>query len=149
MNKICSVCHVQKLTTEFHKNNTKKDGLQTKCKSCSSALTKIYYRANTTLIKKTIRQNSQNRREIIRKNLWNYLLNHPCVDCGENDPIVLEFDHIDPSQKTYSIGNMCRDMGWGKIELEISKCLVRCANCHRRKTAKDFSYWRHDYECSP
>ena len=29
-----------------------------------------------------------------------------------------------------------------KVEEEISKCEVRCANCHRKKTAKTFSWWR-------
>jgi hypothetical protein len=26
---------------------------------------------------------------------------------------------------------------------EIDKCDVRCANCHRRRTAADFGWWRH------
>ena len=66
-----------------------------------------------------------------------YLLANPCVDCGETDPIVLEFDHRDPSEKLFSIGNsLGQTWRWQKIKAEIAKCDVRCANCHRRRTAK-------------
>ncbi|MBD2564531.1 HNH endonuclease [Nostoc linckia FACHB-391] len=58
-----------------------------------------------------------------------------CVDCGEADPIVLEFDHI--QQKKYGISRMVyAGMGVDSISKEIEKCEVRCANCHRRATAK-------------
>ena len=45
--------------------------------------------------------------------LLDYLSAAPCVDCGERDPVVLDFDHVGP---------------------EIARCEVRCANCHRRRT---------------
>jgi hypothetical protein len=62
-----------------------------------------------------------------------YLLAHPCVDCGETDLLVLEFDHL--RDKKYNIGEMVnRDFTWGSILREIEKCEVVCANCHRRRT---------------
>lgn len=64
--------------------------------------------------------------------VWDYLKEHPCVDCKESNPIVLEFDHLD--DKVYQISDMLKDNhGIDSIKLEIEKCEVRCANCHRKK----------------
>jgi len=66
-----------------------------------------------------------------------YLASHPCIDCGENDPIVLEFDHRDPSQKKYNISERRRPVfSINTLKSEIEKCDIRCANCHRRRTHK-------------
>ena len=66
-----------------------------------------------------------------------YLATHPCIDCGESDPIVLEFDHRNPSEKKDEISHMVSTAApLSSLEAEIEKCDVRCANCHRRKTAK-------------
>jgi hypothetical protein len=59
---------------------------------------------------------------------------HPCVDCGETDPLVLEFDHV--RDKFFDIGAGLPDRNWQTILKEIAKCEVVCANCHRRRTAK-------------
>ena len=69
-----------------------------------------------------------------------YLLRHPCIDCGEVDLIVLEFDHRDPSTKRMAVSSLLRYSSWTLIEAEIAKCDVRCANCHRRKTARERDY---------
>ncbi len=67
-----------------------------------------------------------------------YLREHGCVDCGLIDPIVMEFDHVLPG-KIADLSTMVRDGSpLGKIRAEIAKCEVRCANCHRRKTAREF-----------
>jgi hypothetical protein len=69
-----------------------------------------------------------------------YLHAHPCVDCGQGDPVKLEFDHV-KGLKTDAICNLIkRGLSWATIYEEIQKCEVRCCNCHRRKTARQFGY---------
>ena len=63
-----------------------------------------------------------------------YLREHPCVDCGVGDPIVLEFDHL--RDKKFSISSGLQDRNWQSVLDEIAKCDVVCANCHRRRTAQ-------------
>lgn len=70
-----------------------------------------------------------------------YLCNHPCVDCGESDPVVLEFDHV-RGVKLNNVSNLISGMGkFHQLMDEISKCDVRCANCHRKKTHR-LKEWR-------
>lgn len=85
-----------------------------------------------------------NQERSIRENqarAWQYLAAHPCVDCGESDPVVLQFDHL--RDKRTEISKMLRrGFTWTTIELEIAKCDVRCASCHRRRTAMERGYYR-------
>ena len=56
-----------------------------------------------------------------------------CVDCGESNHIVLDFDHL--KDKKYNISRMIHDgFSWAAIKKEIAKCEVVCANCHRIRT---------------
>lgn len=68
-----------------------------------------------------------------RARIRRYLEAHPCVDCGETDTVVLEFDHL--RDKRMDVSTMVlRGWRWESIKAEIAKCDVRCANCHRRMT---------------
>jgi hypothetical protein len=72
---------------------------------------------------------------------WAYLSERACVDCGERDPVVLEFDHV-RGVKTDEISRLISDgVAWARIELEIAKCDVRCVNCHIRKTAREAGFY--------
>jgi ribose 5-phosphate isomerase RpiB len=71
-----------------------------------------------------------------------YLNGHPCVDCGESDVRVLEFDHVG-NAKLENVATLCgQGVGLIRLKAEIAKCQVRCANCHRRRTAAQFGWWR-------
>jgi hypothetical protein len=69
-----------------------------------------------------------------------FLKNHPCVDCGESDLIVLEFDHL--TDKSFAVAYGIRNCNWDSVLAEIAKCDVVCANCHGRRTAQRRGYLR-------
>lgn len=62
----------------------------------------------------------------------------PCADCGRDFPYyVMDFDHHDPSTKVADVSQLVKKMvSWPKVEAEIAKCDLVCANCHRLRTYK-------------
>lgn len=82
------------------------------------------------------------RREEIKRKMMDFYKSHPCVDCGEDDPRVLDFDHL--NNKKYNVSSLLRkEYSWDSILEEAAKCEVRCANCHRKKTARDQNHYTH------
>jgi hypothetical protein len=87
--------------------------------------------------------NTKNAKQAAREFVYEYLLTHPCVGpdgngCpyNETDPAVLEFHHV--GEKDKEVGRMiAQGYGTKAIAAEISRCVVLCANCHRRLTAKE------------
>ena len=58
----------------------------------------------------------------------------PCMDCGTQfNPWVMQFDHRDRTVKFFDMSNVRRS-SIKKIEAEIAKCDVVCANCHAQRT---------------
>jgi hypothetical protein len=85
--------------------------------------------------------NTKNARQLAREFVYEYLLTHPCSTCGEDDPAVLEFHHV--GQKGWEVGRMiAQGYGTEAIAAEISQCVVLCANCHRRLTAKEKGWYK-------
>lgn len=82
---------------------------------------------------------SWKRREKNRKWVYEYLLEHPCVDCGEENPVVLEFDHR--ADKFKKVSNHVQDSSLTALKREVEKCDVRCSNCHKIVTAIDFNWY--------
>lgn len=134
--KICSACKQEHDLSFFPTRNGK---LRAHCKACANAKTRAHYAKN----KNYYFERNKKRRRNLQVMLIEYLSNKGCVDCGEKDPVVLEFDHIDPETKTASVSNMIRHLrNVDKVHEEINKCEIRCANCHKRRTAKQFKWFK-------
>lgn len=76
-----------------------------------------------------------------------YLSKKGCADCGERDPRVLEFDHLDPKKKHKTISLLIsQGYSWGsdRVRREVRKCRVLCSNCHRLHTVKQQGYYEQD-----
>lgn len=133
--KKCNRCKIEKPLEEFNYRDKVKGLRQYQCKDCSRLYVRLHYERNKKYyLKKAFERNRRIRKEI-RIYVWTYLSTHSCVDCNEDDPVVLEFDHV--SNKTAAISEMNRNYTLQKVKIEIEKCQVRCANCHRRKTARE------------
>ena len=129
---------------EFNFKNRATGRRQPYCKPCSRAYVRDHYSRN----KRYYVDKAQARKAFylprLHEHLLEYLRTHPCVDCGETDLAVLEFDHIEPRAKKANVGDLIkRRRGWRIISAEIEKCVVRCANCHRRRTAQQFGWYRY------
>lgn len=143
--KTCTHCLTEKVDEEFSFKNKEQNKRRSTCRPCYSDLQKNRYQRSES--GKTKRRLSNQRGQVARRQrnrefVWSYLSEHPCRECGLADPIVLEFDHRDASCKTTEVSLMVAGC-WSieRIEEEIAKCDVLCANCHRRKTAKQLGWW--------
>jgi len=136
--KKCTVCKEEKYLADFNLCSRSKSRLSYACKACDRARCKKYHKENPEVAKNREVRNRHRNHQLV----FDYLITHPCIICGETDPIVLEFDHRDPSEKSFCISAGCSEKRPVKdIMEEVKKCDVLCANCHRQKTAKDRRYF--------
>lgn len=141
--KVCVTCHEVRPLTDFNKRVSAVDGLQARCRSCS----REWYLANRVQHMANVKERNGRVRVQNRQLLEQFLRQHGCADCGEADLRVLDLDHDDPADKVTEVGRLLASaLSWERIAAEIEKCTVRCANCHRRRTAEQLGYWRHDAE---
>lgn len=65
------------------------------------------------------------------------------MDCGVDDPDVLEFDHV--GEKNANVSWLVyQGASARRVQSEIDRCEIVCVNCHRCRTAKRSRSWRHD-----
>ncbi len=120
--KTCRGCSETKQLVEFYKNPNVSDGHLNWCKPC------------------IIKRYAVGRAER-QKRLLDYIqaikLERGCTDCGYRaHPSALEFDHLPEFLKEHRIATMAAGSTKAKIDAEIAKCEVVCANCHRVRTAE-------------
>jgi hypothetical protein len=73
--------------------------------------------------------------ELAKLHVYRFLMEHACASCGEANPVVLEFNHRDPTTKAANISDLVMRMASAaRLDVEIAKCEVLCANCHQRRT---------------
>lgn len=138
--KRCPRCGKDKPIHEFSFTDRKTRERNAYRRSCQAAYRRDHYRRQRDAYIKRARAQVQRKREEQVRLLHEYLRSHRCVDCGEADIRVLEFDHVD-GEKDMDVGAMLGRRSWTKILAEIAKCDVRCANCHRQRTAREAG-WR-------
>ena len=139
--KTCTICKTEKPLKEFNKKLRSKDGKQPQCRDCGKERSRSYYYKNSKKhISATVRRNRKVR-NAYRQLILDYLRTHSCIDCGESDPIVLDFDHVN-GNKRCDVSRLIYNGTEKQIMNEIAKCVVRCANCHRRRTAKEHGHFR-------
>ena len=126
MKKKCTACERKLILNKFTKDLSKEDGLSSRCKNCKADADKEIRERNEVFI-------------------LEYLLSHPCVDCGEENLIVLDFDHTEDDKRA-SVSELAKK-GYSidVINKEILKCDVRCSNCHRIVTSKRGNHFRYRY----
>ena len=131
--RIYTKCKTEKDNSEF-------SGKIHWCRLCVSLYDKARYQTPTR--KTQAKELNIAARIRNRELIYNYYATHPCIVCGESDPIVLEFDHKAEFEKIGNISDMVgQASSISAIQKEIDKCDVLCANCHRRQTAKQFNWY--------
>ena len=127
--KICSSCRIEKPFDAFYKAKTKPSGYAYQCKTCSD-ISNTKSRLNHPEKTKEHRKRSRDKFFGERQK---YKLNTGCVCCGEMEVACLELHHIDPLVKDIHPSKATSRQIFYK---EANKCVVVCANCHRKLHAK-------------
>lgn len=135
--RVCRRCKLVQPSSAFGFRSFER-GVRTHiCRTCQSDYHREWYQRSRAAILKRSRRNRRRlkrHRGATRIKFWQYLLAHPCVDCGEADIRVLDLDHL--RDKKAEVGALVRaGASWARVLEEIEKCEVRCANCHRRRTS--------------
>lgn len=140
--KKCIGCSQSKAIAQFNFKDKAGSRRNARCKLCSrKQVMKSYYRRRRYYVRQAAIRNRRHYKAVTQF-IYNYLLSHPCVDCGVNDPRVLQFDHV-RGRKDREVSNMLRArLSLQRIDEEIKKCEVRCANCHSVKTAQERNYYK-------
>jgi hypothetical protein len=132
--KRCPRCTETLPAEQFPPNVARPDGLGSYCRRCQRLHSVESYDRHAPRIRPIHVEANTRRRQENRARVLEYLSWHPCVDCGERDPVVLEFDHRDGEEKEAEIARLVHDgAAWYRVQREIDKCDVRCANDHRRR----------------
>ena len=134
LGKRCSKCGRFRFFEFFSKSSKTKDRHQAWCKSCIKDYDAIRYENPEERLR--LREKAKETSKRNKAFIDSILELSSCIDCGESDRIVLEFDHV-RGRKLFNISD-ARTAGYSlaTIVQEIDKCEVRCANCHRIKTRR-------------
>lgn len=135
----CTTCKQSKAESGFHRKGS---GYRGQCKDCVRAYRRQWYadnRESSLAYAKRSTDAIANRNQAF---VLEYLQEHPCIDCGYSDPRALEFDHIRGVKKADVSKMAGTSFSLKKIQDEIAKCEVVCANCHRIRTGDRGGWFR-------
>ncbi len=146
--RICTICGKVKDNQDFFYRNKRAEKLHSQCKACyiekRRRIWKEHYHKYGSKYRERAVERNRKLKIKHKKLLLEYLNDKSCKICGVSDPRVLEFDHIDSTTKSFTIARGISSLllSWPKILVEIEKCQILCANCHKIKTAEQQSWYK-------
>ena len=99
MTRVCTQCGGEFPESEFTFRDRQQGVLHRRCRACVRAYFRDYYARHREVYAARIRLKNAAERRRNRELLLTSLHEHPCVDCGESDPVVPQFDHEDPGDE--------------------------------------------------
>lgn len=126
--KVCCKCKENKDKSEFARNPARKDGLNTQCRDCHSAYRRTHYLNNR---QKYIDKAARNKRAFAAE-FAKFKKTLKCSRCPETTACCLDFHHLDGAKKDMSISEIVQLGNIERLKTELAKCIVLCANCHRK-----------------
>lgn len=111
--KICTKCGKELPITDFNWRDKQKGTRRSECKYCHCEYMKQKY---------------QEKKQVVQQ----LKTESKCAKCGESRGYVLDYHHIDPTQKENTIARMTSNYySLDRVQKEIEKCVCLCSNCHR------------------
>lgn len=110
-----------------------RDTIQCNCCKEYKTLDNYYFskgKLSQKVCKDCVRQKEKDKYHSKQDELNEFKQAHPCVKCGCSKFYLIDFHHLNPAEKDFTIS----DNSHAKIETlmkEIDKCVSLCANCHR------------------
>lgn len=141
--KTCSLCKEELLDENFSK---KLGRLQARCRKCHSIYTRKNYVENRQYYIDKAKRRGDIKRHQHRLIMATQMMNG-CMDCGNDNLVVLEFDHRPGEVKMFNVGQQAGVVSDEAFLAEIEKCDVVCANCHRIRTnIRGGGFWRSNFQ---
>ena len=154
--KMCRKCGETKSVDDFYKGLSKQDNRHPYCKECAKSGAKQAYKSLNQ--KEWMVEQARNSTIVLLRVGDEIKIKYGCAVCEESCPFCLEFHHIDPKIKDGAVSKLLHAKSIKKAIPEINKCVVLCANCHRKFHAglaefdiskqcnEDLNYWQKQYK---
>lgn len=110
--KRCNCCEQTLPLSSFYRMKKSPDGYGYTCRACGTVKTREAFRRNKAILR-------------------GIKIERGCAGCDERHPACLDFHHLDPSQKTFKLASPGA-VSVGRLMREVEKCVILCANCHRK-----------------
>lgn len=129
--KTCTRCKIEKDNIEFAFKDKMNGKLQSACKLCQRQYNKNHYNNNLQVYRDRAKITNTAYRKRNRIFISEYKASLGCANCGEKEPCVLDFHHVDEKYENVSTMAGCTG-SIERLQQEIKKCIILCSNCHRR-----------------
>lgn len=132
----CGKCKQTKPDEEFAWKIKSKGRRNSYCRSCQKEYRQRHYKDNHSQYRERISQWKKDQ----KTQFYDWLSLQSCKDCGNCDTRVLECDHL--SDKEFGISSKIGTYSFERLMIEISKCDIVCANCHRIRTIERGNHFK-------